>query len=82
MTDAAAALCALGATPGAEREAALAHFHAKWRHDPLVLVKWFGVQVRSRMHRAKSRSSVLTRHAVLLPRRAAMRPAPRRTWRR
>ncbi len=41
MTDVLAALDVLAATDTADREAALAAFHARWRGDDLVLDKWF-----------------------------------------
>jgi aminopeptidase N len=42
MTERMAALAVLVAHGRAE--AALADFHARWRHDPIVLDKWFAVQ--------------------------------------
>jgi aminopeptidase N len=62
MTDAAAALRALAATPGAARDAALAHFYGKWRTDPLVLVKWFGIQAASNAPGAVAAVAALTAH--------------------
>jgi aminopeptidase N len=47
MTDAMAALSALTAIGGPACEAALAAFYARWRHEPLVVDKWFAVQARS-----------------------------------
>ena len=47
MTDLLAALTVLAATDGADREAALSAFHACWRHDDLVLDKWFSIQATS-----------------------------------
>ena len=47
MTDSLAALTVLAATDGADREAALSAFHACWRHDDLVLDKWFSIQATS-----------------------------------
>ena len=47
MTDQLAALTVLAATDGPAREAALAAFHARWRHDDLVLDKWFSIQATS-----------------------------------
>jgi aminopeptidase N len=49
MTDAMAALTALANTDCAERPAALAQFHARWKDEPLVLDKWFAVQSTSRL---------------------------------
>ncbi len=47
MTDALAALGILAQADTAERRAALAAFHARWRHDELVLDKWFAIQAGS-----------------------------------
>ncbi len=47
MTDVLAALAVLAATDAPARAAALAAFHVKWRHDPLVLDKWFSIQASS-----------------------------------
>jgi len=44
MTDSLAALMVLAD----HEEAALASFHARWRHDDLVLDKWFAIQAMSR----------------------------------
>ncbi|MSO90004.1 MAG: aminopeptidase N [Acetobacteraceae bacterium] len=47
MTDVLAALVTLAAIDGPYRTATLATFHAKWRHDDLVLDKWFAIQAMS-----------------------------------
>ncbi len=47
MTDVLAALGVLAAIDCPERQAALAAFHAAWRHDALVLDKWFAIQAAS-----------------------------------
>src|SRR5260370_36927676 len=47
MTDVLAGLSAMNASDGPERAAALADFHARWRHDDLVLDKWFSLQAMS-----------------------------------
>jgi aminopeptidase N len=44
MTDAEAALAALVTVEGKERERALDAFYKRWKHDPLVLDKWFRMQ--------------------------------------
>jgi aminopeptidase N len=44
MTDRLAALSMLAQIPGARREAALAAFAQRYRDDPLILDKWFGIQ--------------------------------------
>jgi aminopeptidase N len=61
MTDAAATLRALAPHAGGARDAAVAHFHGAWRHDPLVLVKWFGVQAACAPDAAAAEA--LTSHA-------------------
>jgi aminopeptidase N len=47
MTNAEAALHCLVEAGGDAREAALADFYAKWKHEPLVIDKWFTVQAVS-----------------------------------
>ncbi len=47
MTDVLAALVVLAGSDAAEGEAALVEFHARWRHDDLVLDKWFSIQAMS-----------------------------------
>jgi aminopeptidase N len=47
MTDQMAALRALNGTPGAQRDAALAAFYARFQDEPLVVNKWFAVQAES-----------------------------------
>ncbi|MGD9601415.1 MAG: aminopeptidase N [Gammaproteobacteria bacterium] len=49
MTDTLAALTALVNTDCAQRQPALAAFHARWCDEPLVLDKWFTVQATSRL---------------------------------
>ncbi|AWN51860.1 aminopeptidase N [Methylobacterium sp. 17Sr1-1] len=44
MTDRLAALATLSLVPGEAREAALARFADTYRHEPLVLDKWFALQ--------------------------------------
>ncbi|MCW5695263.1 MAG: aminopeptidase N [Bauldia sp.] len=44
MTDRMAALAALNQTPSPERRAALDAFEARYRHDPLVMDKWFALE--------------------------------------
>jgi len=62
MTDTLTALMILAETPGAERDAALTAFHAAWRHNPLVLDKWFAVQARSGAPDTLARVKALTKH--------------------
>ena len=49
MTDTMAALKLLANADCAERVPALAQFHARWKHEALVLDKWFTVQATSRL---------------------------------
>ena len=44
MTDQVAALAALASRACPEREAALAAFYEQWKHDPLIMNKWLGLQ--------------------------------------
>jgi aminopeptidase N len=44
MTDAEAALAALSGSTWRERELALDAFYRRWKHEPLVLDKWFRLQ--------------------------------------
>ncbi|MFO1318474.1 MAG: aminopeptidase N [Burkholderiales bacterium] len=62
MTDAMAALTALVNTDCPEREPALARFHRRWRHEALVLDKWFAVQAMSRLPDTLARVRSLTQH--------------------
>jgi aminopeptidase N len=47
MTDMIAALGALGRMNSAKRDAAFAHFHDRFRNNPLVLDKWLALQAGS-----------------------------------
>ena len=60
MTDSLAALEVLAAGDG---EAALAAFHARWRHEELVLDKWFTLQALSSRADALARVQALMGHA-------------------
>jgi aminopeptidase N len=62
MTDSMAALTALSAIGGDASEAALSVFYAKWRHEPLVVDKWFAVQARSPAPDTLGRVIGLTAH--------------------
>jgi len=62
MTDAIGALSALVQIGGEPAEAALAAFHARWRHEPLVLDKWFAAQARDPGEGALGRVLALTAH--------------------
>ncbi len=62
MTDSLAALTVLAASDGADRDAALAAFHARWRHDDLVLDKWFAIQASSPRPQTVQEVQALSRH--------------------
>jgi aminopeptidase N len=62
MSDAEAALGCLVQVESPERAEALAAFHSKWRHNPLVLDKWFALQASCRMEGAVDRIEGLLAH--------------------
>jgi aminopeptidase N len=62
MTDALAALTSLVHTPGPEHEDVLVDFYRRWRHDPLVLDKWFTLQATSPLPGTLERVRDLTQH--------------------
>ncbi|MBI1406854.1 MAG: aminopeptidase N [Caulobacter sp.] len=62
MTDAIGGLTALIALGGEAAETALAAFHARWKHEPLVIDKWFAAQARDGSDAALGRVMGLTTH--------------------
>ncbi len=62
MTDQLAALDVLAASDGPAREEALADFHARWRHEELVLDKWFMLQALSPRADTLARVEALAKH--------------------
>jgi aminopeptidase N len=62
MTDVLAALSLLANTETAEADQALDTFYHAWRHDDLVLDKWFAIQAMSRRPDTLARVQALTRH--------------------
>ena len=62
MTDAMGGLSALAEVGGEPFDEALAAFHARWRHEPLVIDKWFAVQARDPSEGALGRVLGLTAH--------------------
>jgi aminopeptidase N len=62
MTDAMGGLSALMELGGAAFEAALADFYARWKHEPLVIDKWFALQARDPAEGALGRVLGLTVH--------------------
>ncbi len=62
MTDQQGALAALVNSDAPEREMALAAYYDSWRHDPLVLDKWFTIQALSVSDDTVDRVNELTNH--------------------
>jgi aminopeptidase N len=62
MTDRQGALTALANSDAAERMAALAAFYERYRHDPLVIDKWFTVQALSTRDDTLDAVAGLARH--------------------
>jgi aminopeptidase N len=62
MTEAAAALEALGASGSHAFDDALEQFYARWRENPLVIDKWFAVQAASPRSDALARVEKLRAH--------------------
>jgi aminopeptidase N len=62
MTDRMASLAALANSNVPEREAALDRFYAAWKHEPLVVDKWLGVQSTSRRADTLERVRALLGH--------------------
>ncbi len=64
MTDVMAALGCLVNLDGPERDQVLAAFETKWRHDPLVMDKWFAVQAGCKLPATLERVKDLMRHPL------------------
>ena len=62
MTDRLAALGLLASAEAPQRETALEAFHARFRHEPLVLDKWFATQALSTRADTLERVIALGRH--------------------
>ncbi|MDR3513217.1 MAG: aminopeptidase N [Caulobacteraceae bacterium] len=62
MTDAMGGLAALMLVGGEAFDAALAEFYDRWKHEPLVIDKWFAVQARSPAEDVLGRVLGLTAH--------------------
>jgi len=62
MTDSLAALDVLAASDSPARAPALAAFHARWRHEDLVLDKWFTLQALSPRADTLAQVRALARH--------------------
>ena len=64
MTDVMAALALLADSDHEARDAVLVDFEQRWRHDPLVMDKWFGVQAMSTRADTLDRVHSLMGHAA------------------
>jgi aminopeptidase N len=62
MTDAMGGLSALMQLGGDDFETALAEFYVRWKHEPLVIDKWFAIQARVPTDAALGRVLGLTAH--------------------
>ncbi|MGV1099639.1 aminopeptidase N [Thiovibrio sp. JS02] len=62
MTDQLAAFSALCHSARPERQQVIAAFHAQWRHDTLVLDKWFSVQATAPLPETLAEVRSLTAH--------------------
>ncbi len=62
MTDAQEALQCLMELEVPEREQASQQFYARWKHDPLVLDKWFILQAKSALPKTLDRVLALAEH--------------------
>ncbi len=68
MTDAMGGLSALSEVGGERFDAALDSFYARWKGEPLVVDKWFGVQARASGADTVGRVLGLTAHPAFDPR--------------
>jgi aminopeptidase N len=64
MTEMTAGLAALARMANPKRDAAFAHFHDRFRNDPLVLDKWMGLQAMSPQPDTVERVRALMSHPV------------------
>jgi aminopeptidase N len=62
MTDRLAALATLSLHARAEREEAIADFYVRYRNDPLIIDKWFGLQAAIPEPGTLERVGALTAH--------------------
>ena len=68
LSDRLAALTLLADLEDPRADEALADFHRRWRHEPLLLDKWFSVQARSRRPDTLERVRALAEHPDFQPR--------------
>ncbi|MDX2274634.1 MAG: aminopeptidase N [Hyphomonadaceae bacterium] len=62
MTETVAALNALGSSGAPQFQEALDHFYARWRHNPLVIDKWFSIQAAAPRDDTLARVESLRQH--------------------
>ena len=62
MTDAIGGMNALMQIGGEPAQSALDNFHERWKHEPLVIDKWFAIQARDPSEGALGRVLALTAH--------------------
>jgi aminopeptidase N len=67
MTDAMGGLSALMMIGGEAFDKALAEFYERWKHEPLVVDKWFAIQARSPSDEVLGRILGLTAHPAFDP---------------
>ncbi len=67
MTDAMGGLSALMLIGGEPFDTALAEFYARWKHEPLVIDKWFAIQARAPAEDVLGRVLGLTAHPAFDP---------------
>ena len=63
MTDTVAALGCLCDHDGRDRQLALEAFYERWKHEPLAIDKWFGLQASSDLSDSVERVVALTKHS-------------------
>ncbi len=64
MTDTIAGLAALTRMASPRREAAFAHFHERFKNDPLVLDKWLSLQASSPLPGTVDQVRALMKHST------------------
>ena len=62
MTDSIAAFQSIANSNCPQREAEISKFHEKWKHDPLVIDKWFAVQAASTRDNVMEEAEKLIAH--------------------
>ncbi len=81
MTVSFGALAAINDIACPQREAAMAAFLARWRHEPLVLDKWFALQAGSAVEGGVERVGALLKHPDYVPNPNRVRAVLGAFWR-